>query len=281
MALMGYFEARNGRFGLFSDVVWMDLGFSGSARNDFNRQGTGRPFDRLDGVAVTVDANLDIRSRAELDYESTIIQSGAAFEVASWSNASTRTALDVLGGARYWNQSVDTTVDLTGNLTVDVAAEATFDPRDLVRRVLNQRGFKLNRRGAALLERAIEKRFGPGKTITVDGSVQIEIDRALAIASSGDLEWVDPFIGGRIRHQFGNNKDLALEADVGGFGVGSHFSWQVVATYGFDVNCLGTPLHTVIGYRALAVDYSENGPFGENALDLVQHGPLLGVNFRW
>ena len=41
----------------------------------------------------------------------------------------------------------------------------------------------------------------------------------------------------------------------GGFGAGSDFSWQVVGTYGFDIHCFGTPLHTVIGYRALAVDF--------------------------
>lgn len=29
MALMGYFEARKGRVALFTDVVWMDLGFPG------------------------------------------------------------------------------------------------------------------------------------------------------------------------------------------------------------------------------------------------------------
>ena len=69
--------------------------------------------------------------------------------------------------------------------------------------------------------------------------------------------------------------------DIGGFGAGSEFSWQAVATYGFDVNCFGSPLHTVIGYRALAVDFSEDGRFGKNALDVVQHGPVTGVTFNW
>jgi hypothetical protein len=280
LALMGYFEARKGAFSFFTDVVWMDLGFPGDAKNDFNRQGAGRP-SKFPNIDVTVDANLSIKSKAQLDYESTIVQSGAGFEVAKWSNASSHTALDVLGGARYWNQSVNSTVNLSGTLTVDATATTTFNPRDLVKRVLRARGFKLNRRGAKLIKRAIDKRFGPGKNITVDRSVQIEIDRAVAAASSGDLEWVDPFIGGRLRHGFGDNKDLTLEADVGGFGVGSDFSWQVVATYGFDVNCFGTPLHTVIGYRALAVDYTEESAYGENVLDVVMHGPILGVNLRW
>jgi hypothetical protein len=47
-------------------------------------------------------------------------------------------------------------------------------------------------------------------------------------------------------------------------------SWQVVGSYGFDVSCLGKPPHTVIGYRALAVDYSENSRFG--TFDQVEVG---------
>ena len=210
-----------------------------------------------------------------------IVQSGAGFEIAKWSNAESETAFDVLGGARYWNQEADLSLNASGTLTVDVTAEATINPRDILRRALHDRGFALDRPGAKLLQHLINRRFGPGGQQTISRSVQIEISRALATAHSGDLEWVDPFVGGRIRHEFGNDKEINLEADVGGFGVGSDFSWQVVATYGFDVNCFGTPLHSVIGYRALAVDYSENGPFGKNALDFVQHGPVMGVSFRW
>jgi hypothetical protein len=63
--------------------------------------------------------------------------------------------------------------------------------------------------------------------------------------------------------------------------LGSQFSWQVVGAYGFDTTCLGTPLHAVIGYRALAVDYSERGRYGKDGLDVVQHGPVMGVTFNW
>jgi hypothetical protein len=88
-------------------------------------------------------------------------------------------------------------------------------------------------------------------------------------------------VGARIRHQIAPGREFMLLGDIGGFGAGSEFSWQAVATYGFDLNCFGSPLHTVIGYRALAVDFSENGQFGKNALDVVQHGPVMGVTFKW
>jgi hypothetical protein len=121
-------------------------------------------------------------------------------------------------------------------------------------------------------------------TLTVDLpnlGLKLQRSRRVALARSGDLEWVDPVVGARIRHQIAQGKELTLIGDVGGFGAGSQFSWQAVATYGFDVNCFGTPLHTVIGYRALAVDFSEDGRFGKNAIDVVQHGPVMGVTFNW
>jgi hypothetical protein len=281
LAWMSYFEARKGRFSLFTDVIWEDLTFDAQRQSEFHRTASGTPFARFPNVIVTADANLDLKARAEVEYESTIIQSGAGFEVANWSNSDSRTAVDVLGGARYWNQELDASFHVSGDLTLDVTAEATFDPREVLQTALQNRGLKLNRRGARLLQRLIDRRFGPGGERTISRTVRIEVERALALAGSGDLEWVDPFVGARVRHQFGNNKEVTLEGDVGGFGVGSDFSWQVVATYGFDVNCFGTPLHTVVGYRALAVDYTESGPFGDNGVDFIQHGPLMGVSLRW
>jgi hypothetical protein len=121
-------------------------------------------------------------------------------------------------------------------------------------------------------------------TLTVDLpelGLQLQRSRRLAVARSGDLEWVDPVVGARIRHQIAPGRNFTLVGDVGGFGAGSEFSWQAVATYGFDVHCFGSPLHLVMGYRALAVDFNENGRFGKNALDVVQHGPLLGLTFNW
>jgi hypothetical protein len=224
LAWMSYFEARKGRVSLFTDFVWMDLGFPGRF------QAQRSPFKRFPNVVV------DVAGKAQLDYQSIIIQSGLAYELARWDRGTgAYTALDVIGSARYWNQDVGVNLRLSGSLTAD----------------LQRLGLKFKR------------------------------SRSVAVARANDLEWVDPVVGARIRHQMAPGKHLNLEADVGGFGAGSEFSWQVVGTYGFDVNCLGTPLHTRIGYRALAVDYSENGRFGKDGLDIVQHGPVMGVTFNW
>jgi hypothetical protein len=224
LAWMSYFEARKGKLALFTDLVWMDLSFPGSI--DVRRS----PFARFPQVVVSV------KGRAQLDYESTIIQSGVAYEVARWQNApQSFTAVDVLGSARYWNQDVSLSLNVTGTLDID----------------LQRLGLKFNR------------------------------SRQIAVARSGDLEWVDPVVGLRVRHQIAPGKNLRLEGDIGGFGAGSDFSWQAVGVYSFMTQCLGVPLRADFGYRALYVDYSENGRFGENGLNAVQHGPLMGVTFNW
>jgi hypothetical protein len=224
LAWMSYFEARKGKLALFTDLVWMDLGFPGSV--DVRRT----PFARFPQVVVSV------KGRAQLDYQSTIIQSGVAYEVTRWQNApQSFTALDVLGSARYWNQDVSLSLNLTGTLDID----------------FRRLGLKFDR------------------------------SRQIAVARSGDLEWVDPVVGLRVRHQIAPGKNLRLEGDIGGFGAGSEFSWQAVGVYSFQTQCLGMPLIADLGYRALYVDYSENGRFGENGLNVLQHGPLMGITFNW
>ena len=95
------------------------------------------------------------------------------------------------------------------------------------------------------------------KRVGLELKRKVKGSRAIAVARAGDLEWVDPVVGGRMRHQFASGSEFNLEGDVGGFGAGSEFSWQAVATYGFDVNVFNTTMRSVVGYRALSVDYSQ------------------------
>ena len=123
--LMGYFEARKGRLGFFTDAVWADLGFPGHVNYDINRSVSGNPFARLPDFKGTIKGNLNINARAQLDYQSTIIQSGVAFEIAKWGNGGGPgfTALDILGSARYWSQDVDLSLRIDGKLTADIEAD--------------------------------------------------------------------------------------------------------------------------------------------------------------
>jgi hypothetical protein len=213
-ALMGYVEARNGRWGIYGDIVGGKFDFSGDAVRQRN------PIANL---------NVSARAKTGLDYEITMAESGLTYEVARWTGTSSATALDLLGGARYWNQELD----------LSLAVDASVDLDNL----------GLQRSGS------------------------------LAFARSGTLEWVDPLVGLRVRHKFAPGKELQFLGDIGGFGVGSDLTWQLFAGYGFDF--WQSSLHGVIGYRALAVNYSQDDRGFKNNLDLVLHGPVVGLSFRW
>ena len=112
--------------------------------------------------------------------------------------------------------------------------------------------------------------------------LEFSADRTRAYARSGSVNWVDPFVGGRIRHRLAPGQDLEVEADIGGFGIGSRISWQALAAYSFDIGKTGSVNWAgVVGYRALYVDYSQGSGSSLFELNLLQHGPLFGVSARF
>lgn len=47
-----------------------------------------------------------------------------------------------------------------------------------------------------------------------------------------------------------------MRGDIGGFGAGSKFSWQIFGGYNADFEVNGMKLVGLIGYRALGMDFS-------------------------
>jgi hypothetical protein len=100
------------------------------------------------------------------------------------------------------------------------------------------------------------KLIGPGGSATMDG----------------DEDWIDPFVGGRAKLGLTDRLDLSLRGDVGGFGVGSDFTWNAAAAVVYRFSRSASLMG---GYRVLDVDYS-SGAFG---MDMRLHGPFLA--FTW
>lgn len=116
-------------------------------------------------------------------------------------------------------------------------------------------------------------------TLNLDGLV---VSGNRAFANSGGVEWVDPFIGARLRWQPAAGEEVALRGDVGGFGAGSKFTWQAMATYNWFLCTHGAlTLDGYVGYRALAVDYEDGSGTSRYVFDVVQHGPVVGVTGRF
>jgi len=113
-------------------------------------------------------------------------------------------------------------------------------------------------------------------------TTDLDISGSRAIARSGDVDWVDPLVGFRIRHQMTPGSELVFRADVGGFDVGSTISWNVLAAYGWDVAIRdGVTYSGVLGYRALSVDYTKGTGTHRYEYDVLQHGPIVGMAVKF
>ncbi len=67
------------------------------------------------------------------------------------------------------------------------------------------------------------------------------------------------------------------DIDIGGFGIGSNFSWNVIAAVSYQLSEL---VAVTAGYRYFYVDY-EDDDATEFAYDVGTNGPGLGVTFSF
>jgi hypothetical protein len=103
-----------------------------------------------------------------------------------------------------------------------------------------------------------------------------------ALARSGEVSWVDPIVGLRLRHDFAPGHHLYVSGDVGGFEVGSRFAWQAQGGYRFDLGATGNVVWSgLVGYRALYTDYGRGEGRTAYRFDILQHGPVIGLSARF
>ena len=131
-------------------------------------------------------------------------------------------------------------------------------------------------RRSPLLAPGDECQSGVGSERYDVGDLGISGNRA--IARSGSVDWVDPVVGGRIRYNLAPGQDFILRGDVGGFGVGSQFSWNALAAYSFVFSKRdGVTYSGLLGYRALSADYEQGSGRTKYVYDVVMHGPVTGL----
>jgi len=102
------------------------------------------------------------------------------------------------------------------------------------------------------------------------------------LSASKSVGWVDPLVGLRLRHQFAPGLNFVASGDVGGFGVGSKFSWQALAALNYDF-CVRNNVtwSGMLGYKALFVDYSQGSGLTHYEYDMTMHGPIFGITARF
>lgn len=106
-------------------------------------------------------------------------------------------------------------------------------------------------------------------------SVKSSIDIAGGlIHAAPSKEFVDPILAARANIAIAPRWSAIIYADVGGFGVGSESTSQMLATVNYEVN---DKLWLSLGYRQLDVEYRGGG----TEVDMRMGGPLIGATWRF
>jgi hypothetical protein len=112
-----------------------------------------------------------------------------------------------------------------------------------------------------------------------------DVDTALEVRvlqqsrrATRQASWVDPLVGMQYSVPVGDKWTYTLRGDVGGFGVGSKFTWHVATVMRRQVT---DTFDWYVGYRVIAYDYSEGSGVDRMHYDMTQHGPGVGVAFSF
>lgn len=95
---------------------------------------------------------------------------------------------------------------------------------------------------------------------------------------TASASWTDPFIGARVRADINDRWNLAAQADIGGFGVGSDLSANGQAYLGYRTFLFNQPAIIRVGYRALYQDYKTSSDPRAFRWRVTQHGPVAGLS---
>jgi hypothetical protein len=128
--------------------------------------------------------------------------------------------------------------------------------------------------GLRRLSPAADVTFGL-RVNTLQGTLNF---KALDATRNQDKTWVDPVAGVTLRTSAGRPVHVRLYSEIGGFGAGSDFTWQIFPTASIR---LSSKASLELGYRWLDVDYATGEGNTEFRYDVLTQGPVVGFGFRF
>lgn len=105
----------------------------------------------------------------------------------------------------------------------------------------------------------------------LDGRVSVPL---AGVALAPDKTFVDPILATRINARLAPRLSALVQADIGGFGVGSDFTYQLTGTLNYRAS---RRLFVSAGWRHLHLDYADAGTRFEGS----QTGPIIGITHRF
>jgi hypothetical protein len=110
-----------------------------------------------------------------------------------------------------------------------------------------------------------------------DVGLAVTLPGPIAASITDTLDWWDVTLGGRLRGRYDNGWNWVLYGDIAGAGLESDFSVQAVANVGRDFTVGRIDMSWFAGDRFLYQDWSD----GTDAVDLLSHGPLMGLTIHF
>jgi hypothetical protein len=110
---------------------------------------------------------------------------------------------------------------------------------------------------------------------TLQGNLEF---KTLGVDVSQDKTWVDPLVGLILRSPRDHRVHAQVYTEIGGFGAGSDFTWQIFPTVGLKFN---DRVSLEVGYRWLDMDYKAGDGNERFAYDVLTQGPVGGLAFRF
>jgi opacity protein-like surface antigen len=118
--------------------------------------------------------------------------------------------------------------------------------------------------------------LGGGRYVNLDAGLEITGTGPLGIREEVDrtVDWLEPFVGARLRLALSETLAFVVRGDVGGFSVGSDVTWNLVGTLQYQVSRQVT---LAGGYRVLDIDYDQGSETNRFVYDVQTRGPILAV----
>lgn len=90
--------------------------------------------------------------------------------------------------------------------------------------------------------------------------------------------WTDPIIGSRLQYHINKFWSAIATGDIGGFGVGSKFTWSAKLLGVYHFNKI---FSLAAGLRALGINYSEGSGNNKFKMDTKMYGPIIGLLIKF
>jgi hypothetical protein len=172
------------------------------------------------------------------------------------------------GELTYMKLSDDKSVPLgsSGDVAVEVENEMLIVQADV--------GFKFVSSGRGFAEVYLGVRY---TDLTVEA--QAVFPGVLGTRrTEGDDDFVDPVIGMRSDMPLSDRWTLKVQTDVGGFGAGMDVTWIAFGALEYRFS---DGIGVWFGYQGLGQDFDDAGDRENLAMDVIYHGPVLGLALSW